>query len=294
MELYEAIKQFGDYYKFVVQKNTNNSYGYILRNFCLYVHNPPLEKIALEDILNWFQDMDSMGWDKSALNVKAVVLRRFFGYWKKRGFFVVPSELIPIPQVRKKLPKVATEEKYRKLLEVIPKKNPIHERNRTMLMMYHDSGCRNAELLSIDLKDINLIEKRGMIRTEKAKKLPYREIFWSEETNEQLKNWLRIRRKFVDTSPALFIRLSKSYSKERLSKRAVVKMMEEYSKKADIPTVNAHQWRHLYGRTLAKKGANNSSISSLMGHSDMQSSEVYTRLFGEDLKEVYEKYGVDR
>jgi len=290
MNLYEAIKKFCEYYRFNVQQNTNNSYAFILRNFCLYHRNMHLEEMTIEDIVRYFQAMDDLGWDRGAIHTKAIVLRRFFGYFKKSGYQVLNYELIPIPVRRQKMPRVASEEKYQKLLQSIPDKLPVHERNKALIMLYHDTGARNAEILSLNTNDINLIEKRAIIRTEKAKKLPFREIFWSEETNAQLKKWLRIRKKFTDNEIA-FIGLSRSSAGRRLGNRGVVKFLEEYSERAGMETLNAHSLRHLFGVKYAKSGANNSAISSLMGHSDMQSSHIYTSLYGEDLKEVWGKYG---
>lgn len=291
MYLFEAIQKFAEYRKFVVQKNTTNSYSFILRSFCLHLKNPQLEEVTLEDIFSYFQLMDSLGWDSSSLTIKGTVLKQFFGYFEKRGLKVLNSQLIPIPQRSKKMPRVGSEEKYRTLLEVIPPKSPMHERNKALLMLYHDTGCRNSEILSLNLSDINTITRSAIVRTEKAKKLPFREIYWSEETNEQIKKWIEIRKKFVEKeNDVFFICMSSKHLGIRLGKRGVVKLMKEYSEKAGLETVNVHQWRHLFGVSYAKSGANNSAISSLMGHSSIQSSQVYTTLYGEDLKEVWGKY----
>lgn len=291
MLLSEAIKNFCGYYNFRVQKNTNNSYSYILRNFCLFLRNPKIQDITIDSIIEWYRIMEELGWDNNSLLPKTIVLRRFFGYANDMKWTDFPVKLIPAPSHYKKLPRSANEETYRKLLSIIPQEGMYHMRNRALLMLYHDTGARNSEILSLDVEDVNLAGRSAIIRTEKAKNLPFREIFWTKETNEQLMKWIEARKKIVTgENEFLFIGLSKNKVGERLGNRGVVKMMAEYSRTAEMPTVNVHQWRHLFGRTLAKSGANNSSIASLMGHSDMQSSQVYTTLYGDDLREVWAKY----
>jgi len=71
-------------------------------------------------------------------------------------------------------------------------------------------------------------------------------------------------------------------------------MLRRYSNRANIPYMNAHSFRHHMGRMLARQGANNSSISNILGHSSLQSSYPYTMMTDKDLEAVYRKHMRDQ
>jgi integrase/recombinase XerC len=213
--------------------------------------------------------------------------------------------LIPVPRKIFKFPRVATEDQYERLLGAVKDEGKCGEityavRDKAVIMLIHDTGARNGEIASLDMDDIDLGRKSARIKTEKSRgEVPYREIFWSNETNEQLKKWVAVREKFLvkmelEEPKAVFFGIkagsgASNYSAKgkRLQVNYVSELFRKYSNRANLPIINPHSFRHLFGRDLAKKKANNFVISSMMGHARVQSSYPYTMLFGKDREEAY-------
>lgn len=226
-----------------------------------------------------------------------MALKKFFEFYQHQGFKVVDPFLIPIPSKQFKLPRVVNEDEYQKLLSIIPRNNdPRHIRNRAIINMLWDTGARNGEIMSLNVEQINTKEKKAIILTEKSQGLkPVRQLMWTEETNDNLIKWLAKRKHLEKRFPfeepnALFISVVSHQIGKRFSIRGVGEMLRRYSNRAQIPYTNAHSYRHHFGHELAKKGANNSIISNLMGHSSLQSSFTYTLLSGQEMEQEYTKF----
>jgi integrase/recombinase XerD len=294
----EAITQFEKWNKIRRAAETIKGYSLDLRQFCLYMRNPEIEAVTTNDIIEYFDMMSRLGWKWNGFLTKSLALRKFFEFWGLQGYQVLDWRLIPIPKREFNPPRVATEEEYTRLLKVIPEKTSDHRhiRNRALIMMLWDTGARIGELLSLNVDDINFEERNVVIKTEKSQGIkPYRQIFWTEPTNVSLQEWIEDRRKFtkrhkLKDPDALFINVNSWNTGQRFTRTGAATALSRLSTKAGIPTVNAHSFRHRFGLELAKKGANNSTISNLMGHSSLMSSYRYTIMRSNDLADEYQKF----
>jgi len=297
MKFNEAISHFIQWKQINSTKGTLKGYELDLRNFCLYMKNPHIEEVKLEDVTEYFNLMGQLGWKWNGFITKSMALRKFYQFYGKQGHDVLSYELIPIPRREYNPPRVATEEEYRKLLSVIPddSNDPRHIRNLAIVNMLWDTGARVGELVSLNIEDANLDGMKAVVKTEKSRGMkPFREIFWSENTNQNLHCWiekrdeLAQRTKFRDPD-ALFIGACRWQLGKRLTNGAVSIFLRHYSTKAEILTLNAHSFRHHMGHELAKKGANNSVISNILGHSSLTSSYLYTMMNNQELEREYRK-----
>jgi site-specific recombinase XerD len=293
----EAINKFIEWKQINSSKGTLKGYELDLRNFCLYMRNPHIETVKLEDITEYFNLMAELGWKWNGFVTKSIALRKMFQFYRRQGYEVLDHQLIPIPKREYNPPRVATEEEYAKLLNVIPQdsNDPRHIRNLAIVSMLWDTGARVGELMSLKVQDIKLDQMKALVKTEKSKGMkPFRQIFWSEETSQNLKRWiekraeLKKRTKFKDPD-ALFVGACRWQLGKRLTSNAVSIFLRRYSSKAGIQTLNAHSFRHHLGHELAKKGASNSVISNILGHSALTSSYVYTMLSNKELETEYRK-----
>lgn len=297
MKFNEAIKKFIEWKQINSSKGTLKGYELDLRSFCLYMKNPHIEEIRLEDITQYFGLMAELGWKWNGFVTKSIALRKLYQFYARQGYGVLNYELIPIPRREYNPPRVATEEEYGKLLSVIPEhsNDPRHIRNLAIVNMLWDTGARVGELVSLNVRDAKLDEMKAVVKTEKSRGMkPFREIFWSENTNQNLNYWiekrdeLTQRTKFRDPD-ALFVGACRWQLGKRLTNSAVSIFLRHYSTKAEIPTLNAHSFRHHLGHELAKKGANNSIISNILGHSALTSSYVYTMMNDKELEGEYRR-----
>ncbi len=302
MTLLNAFQQFIEWRKLNRKSSTINGNISHLAHFCLFMNDIEMnvDKITFDDCIKWLKVTRLLGFDENTLQKKAIAIKLFFQFLKDSNVPIqVEPNLIPIPEKNFKLPKVATEEQYQKLLQFIPIDSNAYQnsRNRTLLMMLHDSGVRSGEIVSLDMENLNLKKQSAEIKTEKSRGIiPFREIFWTRKTNEQLKDWLKQRKIILEkynieekNMPAVFIGIRKGQVK-RLESQSVSDILLKYSRRAGLETtINPHSLRHLFGRDMAKKNANNYVIASMMGHSKIESSYPYTMLFGRDREKMYRR-----
>lgn len=283
---------FYQWKKFDVKENTIKGYDLMLRQFCVYMRDCELEAVKLGDIMGMFELMTKLGWDKNSFLPRAMALKKFFEFFYKQGHKVIDPWLIPIPDKEFTIPRVISEESYKILIDSIPRNNdPRNIRNLAYISLLWDTGARNNELLMLDIESLDLQERKAVIYTAKAKNSPVREIFWTQTTNQYIIDWLKKRESLqIIDHEALFISVCGTNIGYRLSNKGVCEMMRRYSIRAKLPYQNAHSFRHHMGHDLAMKGANNSTISNILGHSSLQSSFVYTKMHGTELHEIYRKY----
>ena len=138
---------------------------------------------------------------------------------------------------------------------------------------------------------INTKKSRGLI--------PFREIFWTQETNEVLKKWLACRSELAKTfdlidKEAVFIGVkARGVKGRRMAVSYVSEIFRKYSNKAGLEfpaaATNPHSQRHLLGRDMAMNKENDYAIASILGHARVQSSYPYTMLFGKNREDVYRR-----
>lgn len=305
LELIERYKNWGGLaYKRTGSTKTKGcvtrGYEYDLRQFCLYLHNPNIETITEPNVTRYFNEMFEMGWSPNSLMPKSIALRNIFKYARMIGCNVIDYNLIQIIPREIKIPRVAEDWEVEKLLEQCPKdKNLQHIRNRCLITFLRATGCRNSEMCGIDMTQLmeNFDEKRVLIKTAKAQRglKPIRELFWDDEAHEDLKRWLEAREELTERvefvePDAVFVGVRNWQIGKRLTNSAVDIAFRAMSKKAGLSTVNPHSLRHYRGHEMNETGANNSSISTILGHTNLSSSFIYTQMNNKEMENAAYKY----
>ncbi len=299
----QCIEEFSRLRK-LSRKKTGTIKGYelSLRQFCLYIKDIPVEDVTLDQVEDWFEDMEKLGWKGNSFIPKMMALRKFFEFCQIKGYNVIPLKFLEVPgKELEDLPRVATPEEYAKLLSIIPRNNdPRHIRNLAIITMLWDTGARNSELLSINIDKLNFERKKIIIKTAKNKgSRPFREIFWFDEADINLRAWIEKREHLVknkgiqlDEENALFIGVTGCKVGHRLTNSGVAEMLRNYSHKAGIPVMNAHSFRHAKGRNIIKMGGSSADVTNVLGHANQQSSKVYTMMGDHDLEERCHKFNM--
>lgn len=298
MQIDEAIERFKLWRGFKVKSGTVKGYDMVLRQFGLYMRNCAMEDVRIDDVMSWFQLMQKFNWDYNSFIPKAMALRKFFEYWHRQGYSVIDPWLIPIPHKQCKIPRIADEANYKKLLRIVPKKtnDPRHVRNLAIINLLWDTGARNGELMSLNVGDIELTRRRAIIRTEKSKGWrPIREIFWTEGTNKNIERWMEKREHLTTTlefkdPEALFVSVCNQKNGQRFSLKGVGEMLRHYSNRAKIPYMNAHSFRHHMGHHIIKSGGSSADVMNILGHASVQSSSIYTMMSDRELEQRYRKF----
>jgi site-specific recombinase XerD len=166
-------------------------------------------------------------------------------------------------------------------------------RDRAMLELLFSSGLRVSELVGLNRDHINTKRREFMVRGKGQKDRP---IFIDETAANYVDEYLQAR---TDSLPALFIsyrdtipqQLDTTGDFRRLTPRSVQRIIKKYALKAGITKkVTPHTMRHSYATDLLMNGADLRSVQSLLGHSNISTTQVYTHVTDQHLKEVHEKF----
>lgn len=291
----EAIVVFSQWRQFKVKESAVRGYELMLKQFCLFLRNPPIEDIKIFDIITYFGMMRDLGWKGNSFIPRAVAIRKFFEFFRLQGMNVIHEELIPVPDQEHSLPRVLDNEMFEKLVAVIPKdtNDPRHVRNLALILMLHDTGGRIGEILSLEVKELDLVRRRAVIRTEKNKgSRPFREIFWREETNAAITKWLTRRQILLrgKNVEALFVCCAGVRVAKPITIGGFGEVLRRYSHKANLPViVNAHSFRHRVGHEIIKNGGSGADVMNILGHASLASSTVYTMMFDQELEGRHRK-----
>ncbi|MES2315768.1 MAG: tyrosine-type recombinase/integrase, partial [Patescibacteria group bacterium] len=295
-----AIEEFKNWRGFKVTGVTVIRYDSVLRIFCLALGDPDIDQIQIHHVLHYMKEMERLGWKRNGVNIVAIALRTFFEYYNLRGFNCLNESLIPLPRKEFNIPRVANEEDFKKLAKSIPNDgNPNNIRNLALIHMVWDTWARSGEIISLDDNELKFnkdLSGSAMIRTEKSRgRRPIREIFWTPRTGKYLKAWLKKKDEIqklmtFDDPAAVFISIRKcghyDVSGKRMTNRGVCEVFRMISNRASLPSIfNAHSARHYGGRKIIKEGGASADVTNILGHSNLESSQFYTMMWGNDLKE---------
>jgi site-specific recombinase XerD len=167
-------------------------------------------------------------------------------------------------------------------------------RDKAILELLFSSGLRVSELVNLNREHINLNKGEFSIRGKGGK---LRMVFISSSSKEALKNYLDKR---GDVDPALFVAyakkglMNKKNAKReslRLTPRSVQRLVKHYAKKAGIvKDVHPHTLRHSFATDLLVNGADIRSVQSMLGHSSITTTQIYTHITNERLKEIHQTF----
>jgi len=230
----------------------------------------PVEEAERDDIMAFLAGKKERGNVSNATLALAHASLHFF-FHKAMGKKIV--EDIKIAKKAKKLPTVLTKDEVRALIKAAPPK-----RNRLIVEFLYSSGCRVSECTKLKTENINDKERIASIKGGKGNK--DRTIILSKEWLKKVKKYLA--RKKAKT-PYVF---SKKNGKP-LSSDTIQRIVKEAAEKAGIQKrVTPHSLRHSYATHLLEAGENIRKIQELLGHSDLSTTQIYTKVSMQELKKV--------
>jgi len=212
-------------------------------------------------------------------------VKRFFSYLVSiHAVKSNPAETLKPPKPQRTLPEILTTEEVSRFLEQPAELEPKSIRDKAMLELLYATGSRVSEIISLDVDDINL--KIGYVRCMKhgeERIIPIGKIALSA-----MENYLNHIRDSVAApgEQALFVNMSG----RRMTRQGFWKIVKFYADRAGIEKpITPHTLRHSFAAHLLENGADLHSIQSMLGHSDISSTQVYTKLVNSKLHDVYKK-----
>ncbi|WP_430520657.1 tyrosine recombinase XerC [Aliivibrio sp.] len=224
------------------------------------------------------------GLKASSISTRLSSLRSFFDFMILRGELSAnPAKGVSAPKRARPLPKNIDVDELAQLLEVVDD-NPLAIRDRAMMELMYGAGLRLAELVTIDVRDIDLV--RGEVRVigkgDKERKAPV-----SGQAKIWVEHWLNVRSQLIkQQESALF--LSKLGC--RISHRNVQKRMKEWGIKQGIAShVSPHKLRHTFATHLLESSGNLRAVQELLGHENIATTQIYTHLDFQHLAQAYDQ-----
>ncbi len=279
------VLSFLEYLKYErrLSVNTIDSYGENLLLVSKYL-NKDLINATRNDIKNFFDNFDG---DVKTKAHYLTVLNSFYKYLLFMGKCSInPCDGIKHPKLSKKLPEYLTSEEINKLFDIRLTK-PIDYRNKAMLEVLYATGTRISELINLELNQIDFDE--CIIRvTGKGKK--DRIIPIGDTAMDALKNYILNYRIFlVKTNDNNYVFLNKNGSK--ISRQGFFKILKGLAFDAGIKKdISPHTIRHSFATNLLNNGADLRIIQELLGHENLQTTEIYSHLTNKKIEDDYQNH----
>lgn len=286
----ENLDAFIQYLRLVRQasEHTLKSYSSDIIGLLEFAHqaNSPIDQMIIRRYLAHLQ---KQGKARSTITRKIVAIRAFFKYLTKREITDInPMDGIVSPKQSHKLPKVLREEQIELLMNAPDSSTPTGQRDRAIFETLYSTGLRVSELLSLEIKDvssgsdeINVIGKRNKERI----------VLLGSFAQTAISEYLaygRPKLALLSNKPtnALFLghRGTKLHSSS--VRRIIDKHVESISQSLKI---SPHVLRHTFATHLMDHGADLRSVQELLGHESIATTQIYTHVSRERLKEVYDR-----
>ena len=287
----ELVNQFVRYLERdkKLSKNTLQSYRHDTEQFTEFLENnqyKSAEKATKAIIVAYIIHLEKLGRATSTISRNIVSLKAFYQYLlKSRIINDDPLADIRPPKVAKKMPSILSAEEVELLLEQPKMIDLKGYRDKAMLELLYATGIRVSELISLNIKDVNL--NMEFIRCKNAK--TERIIPIGRLCAVALSDYINNVRKLIirtDAEEALFVNMSGA----RISRQGFWKLIKQYAKQANITKdITPHTLRHSFAAHLLENGADLQSIQSMLGHADISSTQIYAQLMNNKLKDVYAK-----
>ena len=267
--------------------NTVASYMRDIRQFAGWLHDEVQMEVVeatQENIKEFLEHLESEGRSAATRSRALASLKNFYGYVVSSGFLAEsPVVEVKVDRGEKKLPQILTSREIELLLAQPSTLEPKGIRDKAMLEVMYATGIRVSELISLDIDHVNL--DSGVIKCQSGKKS--RAIPLYPEALKALTAYIKEVRSFLVAAPAeraLFVNISGA----RMSRQGFWKILKHYQAAARIDKeITPHTLRHSFAVHLLENGADLGSVQELMGHSDISSTQMYTQMVDQHLKQVY-------
>lgn len=269
-------------------QNTISSYVRDVHQFTTWLKEErlPVTKVKTADIERYTRHLSGLGKSTATVTRGVASLKSFYGFLQREGKVRVnPARQVVTDKVERKLPDVLTSREVELFLEQPRCVDAKGYRDKAMLELLYATGIRVTELIDLDVGSINLAA--GVIRCESKGKERFIPLYPTavKALSEYIKN---IRPQLVEdpNETALFVNMSG----ERMSRQGFWKLIKHYQDLAGIKKdITPQILRHSFATHLLENGADLNSIQEMLGHADISSTQIYTHLVSQHLKDVYAK-----
>ena len=259
-------------------------YKKILNFFFEYLNKNNMDylKVGYDDVQKYMEELNGEGRKAASVSRRLATLRSFYGFLlKKKLIKAIPTNKINMPKIEKKAPMVLTSDEVEILLSQ-PKSNDLKGiRDKAMLEFAYATGMKVSEIINLDLKDVNLVDSYVVCNEGYSKRVVPLGRISKEALVEYLDNSRPYLLKTEDEKP-LFVNIMGN----RLTRQGFWKIIKQYQEQAHIDKeITPHVLRHSFATHLLQNGADMRAVQTMLGHTDIASTQVYMKLIDDQYKE---------
>jgi integrase/recombinase XerD len=273
--------------------NTISAYKRDLQKFDEFARKRKLvlESVGRDDLVDFLAGLYRLKLESRTVARQLVTLRNFFRFAQIQDLIADdPSINLESPKIRRHLPGYLRLEEVEKLLEQPDSGTPIGLRDRAMLEVLYSTGLRVSELIGLRVSDLD--SKVGCVRCigkgDKERIVPV-----GKKALSMVDKYLREGRPFLlrnargNAGPALFV----NRRGVALSRVGVWKILSAYGRRAGLRiALTPHMLRHSFATHLLERGADLRSVQLMLGHADISTTQIYTHVVEERLKQIYKAH----
>ena len=268
--------------------NTLQSYKRDINQYESYVEEKQINytKVDEKSVKEYLEYLQNIGKKPSTVSRNLASIRSFYQYLVRTKVVLQdPTNNIQAPKIEKRVPSILTAKEVELLLDQPQDVDLKGIRDKAMLEFAYATGMRVTEIISLNIEDVNLEENYVVCKTGSRQ----RNIPLGTLSAKALKDYMEEARPYLikdDSVKSLFVNING----KRLTRQGFWKIVKYYKEQAHITKeITPHVLRHSFATHLLQNGADLKAIQTMLGHSDISSTQVYMQFQDEGLKNVYRK-----
>jgi integrase/recombinase XerD len=272
-----------------LSKNTLDAYRNDLKKLSDFSAKNGKDLLSLQpdDLAAFVRFLNDKGLEAKSIARALVAVRGLFKFLLQDGHLKVdPSLNLESPRAWQKLPHFLATDEVERLLNAPDATTPLGLRDKTMLEVLYATGLRVSELVSLQSSNLNL--DLGFL-TVIGKGRKERVVPLGSSALECLRRYLIVRAR-SSSVPKPLQALFTNEQGQRMSRQAFWRIIVSYGEKAGIGHITPHALRHSFATHLLANGADLRSVQMMLGHSDISTTQIYTHITNERLREIYQKF----
>ena len=286
----KQIKNFLDFIENdkKVSQNTLQSYRRDIMQYNAYIEDNKINYLKIDEngIRDYLKYMNDIGKKSSTISRSLASIRSFYQYLLRvKKIKKDPTEGIQSPKIEKRVPSVLTSQEVELLLEQPKNVDLKGIRDKAMLEFAYATGMKVTEIISLDLEDVNLEEGYVVCKgRERTRNIPLGSL-----SIKALKDYIENSRNILikdENVKALFV----NTNGQRLTRQGFWKIVKYYKEQAHISKdITPHILRHSFATHLLQNGADLKAIQTMLGHSDISSTQIYMQFQDATIQNIYKK-----
>lgn len=282
-----AVEDFAEYAELVLGRSPNTVKGYVADLKGLVGYADTFDEFTLDALRRWLADAMGAGKSRATLARRTAAARAFSTWAYRRGDISADAAArLKAPKVNRPLPTVVKGERAGELVEAgaADDAHPAeYLRDRAMLELLYATGIRVGELTGLNLGDVDLA--RGLAHvTGKGNK--QRVVPFGDEAAAAVSEWLEFgRAELTGDTQAMFV----GSRGGRIDQRQVRRIVERAGQRAGVEHVSPHTLRHTTATHMLEGGADLRVVQEMLGHTSLQTTQIYTHVSAQRLKRVYDQ-----